>query len=59
MSDNAREKFDGIAVMRAIRDRMNEELADMTAEEVQEWFDSYEYKSPAIRRFAEYHQSNR
>ena len=51
------ESFDGIAVMRAIRDRMNEELADMTAEEVWEWFDSYEYKSPIIKRFVEYHKS--
>lgn len=57
MSDNQKEQFDGIAVMRAIRDRMNEELADMTAEEVQEWFASYEYKSPTVRRFAEYHKS--
>ncbi len=57
MSDNQKERFDGIAVMRAIRDRMNEELADMTAEEVREWFDSYEYKSPTVRRFVEYHKS--
>ena len=57
MSDNTKERFDGIAVMRAIRDRMNEELADMTAEEVREWFDSYEYQSPTIQRFVEYHKS--
>lgn len=57
MSDHQTERFDGIAAMRAIRDRMNEELADSTAEEVREWLDSYEYKSPAIRRLAEYHKS--
>ena len=56
MSNIQTEKFDGIATMRAIRDRMNEELADMTIEEVREWLDSYEYKSPAIRRLAEYHK---
>ena len=43
--------------MRAIRDRMNEELAGSTVEEVREWLDSYEYKSPTIRRLAEYHKS--
>ena len=57
MSDRQTERFDGIAAMRAIRDRMNEELADSTAEEVREWLDSYEYKSPTIRRLAEYHKS--
>ena len=57
MSDDQADRFDGIAVMRAIRDRMNEELVDMTAVEVREWLDSYEYKSPAIRRFVEYHKS--
>ena len=59
MSNDQIVSFDGIAAMRAIRDRMNEELVDMTAEEVREWLDSYEYKSPTIRRFAEYHKSNR
>jgi len=58
MSDGQIERFDGIAVMRAIRDRMNEELADMTADEVREWLDSYEYKSPAVRHFVEYHKSD-
>ena len=57
MSEARTERFDGIAVMRAIRDRMNEELASMTAEEVREWLNSYEYKSLAVRRFAEYHRS--
>lgn len=57
MSDDQTERFDGIAVMRAIRDRMNEELADMTAEEVREWLNSYEYKSPTVRRFVENHKS--
>lgn len=57
MNDDQTERFDGVAVMRAIRDHMNEELADMTATEVREWLDSYEYRSPAIRRFAEYHES--
>ncbi len=57
MSDGQTERFDGIAAMRAIRDRMNEELADSTVEEVREWLDSYEYKSPTIRRLAEYHKS--
>ena len=59
MGDDQIERFDGIAVMRAIRDRMNEELSGMTTDEVREWLNSYEYKSPAIRRFAEYHQSKR
>lgn len=57
MSDNQKERFDGIASMRAIRDRMNAELADMTADEVREWLDSYEYKSPTLRRFVEHHKS--
>lgn len=56
MSDNQAEPFDGIAAMRAIRDRINEELVGMTAEEVREWLDSYEYKSPIIRRFVEYRE---
>ena len=57
MNDDHMERFDGVAVMRAIRDRMNEELAGMTTEEVREWLNSYEYKSPIVRRFAEYHKS--
>ena len=59
MSDNQSEQFDGIAVMRAIRDRMNKELEGKTVEEVREWLDSYEYKSPIIKRFNEYHKSKR
>ena len=59
MSDNQPQPFDGIAVMRAIRDRMNKELEGKTVEEVREWLDSYEYKSPIIRRFIEYHERNR
>ena len=57
MSDGQTERFDGIVAMRAIRDRMNEELADSTVEEVREWLNSYEYKSPTILRLVEYHKS--
>ena len=57
MSEIQTERFDGIAVMREIRDRMNEELADMTTEQVSKWLNSYEYKSPAIQRLADYHRS--
>ena len=56
MNGSQTERFDGIAVMRAIRDRMNEELADMSVEEIREWLDSYEYKSPTIRNLVEYHK---
>ena len=59
MCDDQTEIFDGIAVMRAIRDRMNKELEGTTVEEVREWLDSYEYKSPIIRRFVEYHERNK
>jgi len=49
MSKNEK-KFDAVAMMRSIRDRVSAEIEDMTLEEELAWLASQELKDPFLRR---------
>jgi hypothetical protein len=43
-------KFDAVAMMRSIRDRVSAEIKGMTLEEELEWLASQELEDPFLRR---------
>jgi hypothetical protein len=43
-------KFDAVAMMRSIRDRISAEIEGMTLEEELEWLASQELEDPFLRR---------
>ena len=43
-------KFDAVAMMRSIRDRVSAEIEGMTLEEELEWLASQELEDPFLRR---------
>lgn len=43
-------KFDAVAMMRSIRDRVSAEIEDMTLEEELAWLASQELKDPFLKR---------
>jgi hypothetical protein len=49
MSKNEK-KFDAVAMMRSIRDRLSTEIEGMTLEEELAWLASQELKDPFLRR---------
>jgi len=49
MSDNSK-KFDAVAMMRSIRDKISAEIEGMTLEEELAWLASQELNDPFLRR---------
>ena len=49
MSEPGEKKFDCVKWTREVRDRINEEIADMSGEELREWF-SQRPKDPILAR---------
>jgi hypothetical protein len=45
-----RKKFDAVAMMRSIRDKISDEIEGMTLEEELAWLDSQELKDPVLQR---------
>lgn len=45
--------FDGVQTMRQIRDRISEEIADMSYPELVQWLRSQPYSDPFLQRLAE------
>ena len=43
-------KFDAVAMMRSIRDRISAEIEGMTLEEELEWLASQEFEDPFLKR---------
>ena len=54
MTDDTRKKkkFDCVEFMRQARARITAEIADMTAEETVEWFNSRRYSDPVLEAMA-------
>jgi len=48
--NKADKKFDAVALMRSIRDRISAEIEGMTLEEELEWLESRELKDPFLMR---------
>jgi hypothetical protein len=46
-------KFDAVAMMRSIRDRLSAQIKGMTLEEELEWLASQDLKDPFLRRLRE------
>jgi hypothetical protein len=46
----AQKKFDAVAMMRSIRDRISAEIEGMTLEEELEWLASQELEDPFLKR---------
>lgn len=46
----AEKKFDAVAMMRSIRDRISTEIEGMTLEEELEWLASQELEDPFLKR---------
>lgn len=51
MSDKSKH-FDCVGNMREIRDRISEEIAHMTYEELVRWFREYRYSDSGLQRLA-------
>ncbi|GMV94451.1 MAG: hypothetical protein AMXMBFR82_42290 [Candidatus Hydrogenedentota bacterium] len=52
MSNAKSKSFDCVASMRQIRDRLSEEIADLTYDELTEWLRRHEYSDPTLQRLA-------
>jgi len=53
MSNLKPKTFDCVQSMRQIRDRLSEEIASLTYDELVQWFRSHQYTDPLLRRLAE------
>ncbi len=53
MTESPAERFDGVRVMREIRDRISAEIADMSHDELVAWLRGHVYVDPLLRRLAE------
>jgi hypothetical protein len=51
--NNTDKKFDAVAMMRSIRDRLSAQIKGMTLEEELEWLASQDLKDPFLRRLRE------
>jgi hypothetical protein len=50
MSEGAKKQFDSVAMMRAVRDKISDEIEGMTLEEEIEWLASQELDDPFLSR---------
>ena len=50
--DKQRKKFDCVATMRGIRDRINSEIAGKTHDELVHWLHDHDYSDPVLQRLA-------
>ncbi len=53
MSNPESKAFDCVQSMRQTRDRLSAEIANLTYDELVQWFRSHEYTDPFLRRLAE------
>lgn len=53
MSESTSKTFDCVQSMRQIREKLNEEIADISFEELARWLRSYQYSDPVLKRLAE------
>ena len=47
------ERFDCVAYMRNVRDRISAEIATMDHEELMRWLHAHSYSDPALQRLAD------
>lgn len=50
--NNGTERFDCVAHMRRVRDRLSEEIADMPYEDLAGWLRTHRYSDPRLERLA-------
>lgn len=53
MSESTSKTFDCVQSMRQIREKLNEEIADISFEELAHWLRSHQYSDPVLKRLAE------
>jgi hypothetical protein len=53
MNETKVKSFDCVRSMREIRDRLSEELAGMSYEEIATWLRSHRYSDPLLQRLAD------
>lgn len=53
MSKPISKTFDCVQSIRQIRDRLSGEIANLTYDELVQWFRSHQYTDPFLRRLAE------
>ena len=53
MSESPSKAFDCVQSMRLARDRLSEEISDMSYDELVKWLRAYRYADPVLQRLAE------
>jgi hypothetical protein len=53
MNETKEKSFDCVRSMRQIRDRLSEELAGMSYDEIETWLRSHRYSDPLLQRLAD------
>jgi hypothetical protein len=53
MTKASSKSFDCVQSMRQIRDRLSEEIADMSHDDLAQWLRAHQYSDPFLQRLAE------
>lgn len=53
MSESSSKTFDCVQSMRQARDRLSEEIIDMSYDELVKWLRTHQYEDPVLQRLAE------
>lgn len=53
MSESSSKTFDCAQIMRQARDKLSEEVFDMSYDELIKWLRTHQYDDPALQRLAE------